>query len=78
MCCILLSVPTEQVRLALTAGPQQAALHLNLAQERLVELRTLAERREVPTNLLTEISVETACCTSAEFHHCRQNNSRYC
>ena len=51
---------TEQVRLALTAGPQQAALHLNLAQERLVELRTLAERREVPTNLLTEISVETA------------------
>ena len=51
---------TEQVRLTLTSGPLQAALHLNLAQERLVELRTLAERREVPTNLLTEISVETA------------------
>lgn len=51
---------TEQVRLALTSGPQQAALHLNLAQTRLAELRVLATRHEVPSNLLTEISAETA------------------
>jgi hypothetical protein len=50
---------TEQVRLALTSEPQQAALHLNLAQERLAELRALAARHEVPASLLAEISAET-------------------
>ena len=50
---------TERIRLALTSEPQQAALHLNLAQERLAELRALAAYHEVPPNLLADISAET-------------------
>ena len=51
---------SEQIRVAFTSDSQQAALHLTLAQERLAELRVLAARHEVPSNLLTEISAETA------------------
>ncbi len=51
---------TEQVRLALTPLQQQANLHLEFAQQRLQELRTLTNRGEVSDELLTEIPDETA------------------
>jgi anti-sigma-K factor RskA len=49
----------EHVRLALTPDEQQGELHVELAQQRLYELKVVQERGEVSAELLTEISSET-------------------
>jgi hypothetical protein len=48
----------EQVRVALTPDVYQSDVHLDLAQVRLQELTTLAERGDVSTELMAEMDAE--------------------
>ncbi len=51
---------TEQVRLSIASTAEQPALHLELARRRLTEFSTLADRNTIQTDLLDDVSRESA------------------